>query len=105
MLGRNEIMAQDFNRSMNLNMICANDTAMPNPAQTWVVFNYTLPEDAKTSAVVTITDMLDTVVGQFETGSAAGEHVWNCTDVKSGVYYYTIVCDGLKQTGKLVIAK
>ncbi len=79
-------------------------TAMPNPAQTRVVFSYTLPEDA-TNAVVTVTDMLGTTVGRFETGSAAGEYVWNCTDVKPGVYYYAIVCDGLTQTGKLVIAK
>ena len=79
-------------------------TAVPNPAQTWVVFGYTLPEDA-TNAVVTVTDMLGTTVGQFETGSAAGEYVWNCTDVKPGIYYYTIVCDGMTQTGKLVITK
>ena len=69
-----------------------------------MVFSYTLPEDA-TNAVVTVTDMLGTTVGRFETGSAAGEYVWNCTDVKPGVYYYAIVCDGLTQTGKLVIAK
>jgi len=31
--------------------------------------------------------------------------VWNCTDVKPGIYYYTIVCDGMTQTGKLVITK
>ncbi len=76
----------------------------PNPAQTRVVFSYTLPEDAS-SATVTVTDMLGTTVGRFETGSAAGEYVWNCTDVKPGVYYYAIVCDGLTRTGKLVITQ
>ena len=54
---------------------------------------------------ITVTDMLGTIVGQFETGSATGEYVWNCTDVKPGIYYYTIVCDGMTQTGKLVITK
>ena len=79
-------------------------TAVPNPAQTWVAFSYTLPENA-TNAVVTVTDMLGTIVGQFETGSATGEYVWNCTEIKPGIYYYTIVCDGMTQTGKLVITK
>lgn len=78
--------------------------AMPNPAQTWVVFSYTLPENV-VNAVVTVTDMLGAVVGQYEVNSAAGEYVWNCTDVKPGVYYYTIACDGLTRTDKLVITK
>lgn len=79
-------------------------TADPNPATTWVSFNYQLPI-GKEKAVLTITNTEAKQIAQFIFTSEVGQKVWDTRSINAGTYIYEYICDDLKQSGKIVIIK
>ena len=78
------------------------NTAEPNPASTWVAFTYELPNEAS-EGTIRITDISGNVIKQFIITGEQDQQVWDTRLVKTGVYIYTIISNGLSKTGKIVI--
>jgi hypothetical protein len=76
--------------------------ATPNPAKTWVAFNYRLPVYAS-EAVLQVTDMKGNTVTAFTLTSKQGQQVWDIRDVEKGVYIYTLKIGTLSKSGKLIV--
>lgn len=76
----------------------------PNPANTWVAIDYTLPEGA-TKARVKISNILGTTVATCDLQGKETQRVIDLRGLASGIYTYTVYCGNYSQTGKLVIVK
>lgn len=74
----------------------------PNPASTWTAINYTLPV-AESSGLIEITDNLGRTIIQVEISNQTGQYILDTREFKTGLYYYTITCNDLQRSGKLII--
>ena len=74
----------------------------PNPASTWVAFNYSLPVYAN-EAVITITDLQGKKVTSFTLAGKIGQKVWDTRAVKPGTYLYSFVAGSTTRNGKIII--
>jgi hypothetical protein len=76
--------------------------AVPNPASTWVAFNFTLPVHIN-EAVLQITDVHGRSITSFVITSKQGQQVWDIRDAKKGTYLYSLKAGTLRKNGKLII--
>jgi hypothetical protein len=76
--------------------------AVPNPASTWVAFNFTLPVHVN-EAVLQITDVHGKSLTSFVITAKQGQQVWDIRDMKKGVYLYTLKAGTMSKNGKLII--
>ena len=76
----------------------------PNPATTWVAFDYTLPGDAE-KATLTLTNALGVKVAAYNLSGNQGQKVLDLREFANGVYTITVLCGEYYQTVKLVITK
>ncbi len=76
--------------------------AHPNPASTWVSFDYQLAGMAET-ALLEITDTQGRQLHRVELSNKQGQYVWDTRQVSPGLYYYTLKTKQASKTGKLVI--
>lgn len=76
----------------------------PNPATTWTVVDYTLPNKV-TKAMCTLTNALGVKVLDAELNGNKGQKVLDLRNLPDGVYIYSVNCEGCSQTGKIVIGK
>jgi hypothetical protein len=76
--------------------------AVPNPASTWVAFNYTLPVHVN-EAVLHITDVRGRSITSFILSATQGQQVWDTRDIQKGVYLYTIKAGAMSKNGKLIV--
>ncbi len=76
----------------------------PNPATTWAAIDFTLPGKA-TKARLTLTNMFGVKVLSDVLNGNRGQKAMDLRGLADGVYIYSVECEGLMQTGKLVIAK
>jgi len=74
----------------------------PNPADTWVAFDYTLPL-SETDGILEITDNLGRTIRTVDITQQQGQYVLDIRNYNAGVYYYTLKCGTLQQTGKLIV--
>ena len=74
----------------------------PNPATTWVAFNYALPAYAD-KASLEITDMQGKLIAGIQLTGKIGQKVWDTRKVEKGVYLYTLKVGTLQKTGKIII--
>ncbi len=74
----------------------------PNPAQTWVAFDYTLPFSADEGAILII-DMSGQVIENIRLDQNKGQKVLDTRHIPAGVYIYKIESSGYSSSGKLVI--
>jgi len=80
-------------------------TAYPNPATNEVIIEYQLPDSAK-NPVLLISDVNGNRILQKELDLEMNQFVWNSTDAKTGVYYYTLSFDEqIQQTKQLLLMK
>ena len=77
-------------------------TANPNPANTWVAFDYRLPVIAN-GAILLVTDIQGRLVVSFRINGVEGQQIWDTRQIESGVYVYTLKAGGISKQGKLVI--
>lgn len=76
--------------------------ASPNPASTWVAFDFTLPVHAN-EAVLQISDAHGRSITAFVIKVKQGQQLWDIRDVKKGVYLYTLKAGAISKHGKLII--
>ncbi|MBV2245795.1 MAG: T9SS type A sorting domain-containing protein, partial [Lentimicrobium sp.] len=77
-------------------------TANPNPAHTWVAFDYSIPVTI-TGAELLVTDIQGRLVVSFRVSGRQGQQVWDTRQVEKGVYVYTLKAGTVSKQGKLVI--
>jgi hypothetical protein len=78
--------------------------ARPNPANSWVSFDYQLTAKAETS-LLEITDTQGRHVHRIELSNKTGQYVWDTRHISPGLYYYTLKTGQASKTGKLVIER
>ncbi len=89
----------DKNKAMGLTV-----GTSPNPANTWVTVDYTLPMGAN-KAQLKLANVYGIVVATYDLMGEEGQKVLDLRSLVSGVYTYTVYCGKLSQSGKLVIVK
>jgi hypothetical protein len=89
----------DLNKAMGFSIAVS-----PNPANTWIAVDYTLPAGA-TKAQMRIVNALGMTVGTYDLQGKETQKVLDLRDLTSGVYTYTVFCGKYSQNGKLVIVK
>jgi hypothetical protein len=74
----------------------------PNPAHTWVAFDYTLPFSADEGAILII-DISGQVIENIPLNQNKGQKVIDTRLIPAGVYIYKVESSGYTSSGKLVI--
>lgn len=89
----------DISRAMGLSL-----KVNPNPANTWVAVDYTLPEGFN-NAVITLTDSMGMEVYTQNVHGERGQNVINLQKLPVGVYILTIKCEEHRLTEKVVLTR
>lgn len=89
----------DLNKAMGFYIAVS-----PNPANTWIAVDYTLPAGAA-KAQMRIVNALGMTVATYDLQGKETQKVLDLRDLASGVYTYTVFCGKYSQNGKLVIVK
>jgi hypothetical protein len=76
--------------------------SQPNPASTWVAFDYKLPHYAG-EAILQVLDMKGNWVTTFTLTSKQGQKVWDVRDIQKGAYLYVLQVGNLRKSGKLIV--
>jgi len=74
----------------------------PNPARTWVAFNYKLPAYADKANLI-ITDISGKEIAVLTVNTKQGQKVWDIRKIERGVYLYTLKAGSVSKSGKLII--
>jgi hypothetical protein len=74
----------------------------PNPAQTWIAFNYELPDD-KSVGLLSISDASGKLLIQLTVTGKSGQKLVNTETLDSGLYFYKLTVSGLSKAGKFII--
>ena len=97
-----EIDIEDTTEIAELYIEPFNITATPNPAKTWVTFDYELPVYIS-EAVLQVTDMKGNMIIAFTLTTKEGQQVWDIRNIEKGVYLYTLKVGTLSKSGKLIV--
>jgi hypothetical protein len=76
--------------------------ATPNPASTWVAFDYRLAL-TDTEGSIIISDISGRVIETIKVTGNQGQKTWDIRWIKPGIYLYTLNAGGLSKSGKLII--
>ena len=76
----------------------------PNPATERVKFKYKLPS-GQTQGKLTIYSSSGILIRGFVLMAMQGQIVYNTSTLPNGVYFYTVVAGGKKETGKFVVVE
>jgi hypothetical protein len=76
--------------------------ANPNPASSWVAFEYELPFNVSKGEIL-VTDMHGRTIVSFKVTGNVGQQVWDTRQVEKGIYIYTLKAGTLNKQGKLVV--
>ncbi len=76
--------------------------ATPNPASSWVAFDYKLPSYAG-DAILEITDIKGSIISTFSLTNKCEQQVWDIRGIDKGVYLYTLKVGATIKSGKLII--
>jgi hypothetical protein len=74
----------------------------PNPAHTWVAFDYSLPFSEDKGEIVII-DITGQIIESIHIDQNKGQKVLDTRHIPAGVYIYKIKSSGYSSSGKLVI--
>jgi hypothetical protein len=74
----------------------------PNPANTWVAFDYFLPPQCK-EGTITLLDARGQIVKSIIVNSMSGQEVLDTRSLQSGLYLYIFEAGGMRKSGKLII--
>lgn len=78
-------------------------SAYPNPANDKLTVEYTLPESAS-GAVLVVSNILGGKMSETRLDRTSGKVIVNTSDLKEGIYFYSIWNDGrMLETKKLVV--
>ena len=74
----------------------------PNPAHTWVAFDYTLPFNSIEGAIL-VFDVTGHVIKDIRLTQNKGQQVMDTRNIPAGVYIYKVESSGFSKSGKLII--
>jgi len=74
----------------------------PNPAKEWIAIHYKLPTK-ESSADLLIFDSKSNLIERIKISGQQGEHIWNCSNFSSGVYYYVLSSGQITLSDKMII--
>lgn len=77
-------------------------TASPNPANSWVAFNYTFAGTSE-NAAIEIHNAMGELVHRINLTTNHGQEVWDTRSVIPGFYLFSLKSSGLIKSGKLII--
>ncbi len=87
----------------DVNNTISSVTAMPNPANTEL--NISFNSSVATDATVTLSNTVGKVVGvQSMTNVKNGKATFNTSTLANGIYFYSVIANGERSTGRVVIA-
>ncbi len=89
----------DYTEAMGITV-----TVYPNPAKSWMVFNYTLP-DNNTAGIIKVSDISGRTVKKITVYGTEGQKLWDTRRIAPGIYFYTLKVAGYEKSGKIVISK
>ena len=98
-VGKTTYTEDDISRAMGLSL-----KLNPNPANTWVAVDYTLPKGFN-NAVITLTDSMGLEVYTHNVHGDRGQNVINLQKLPVGVYILTIKCEEHRLTEKVVVTR
>lgn len=98
-VGKTTYTEDDISRAMGLSL-----KVNPNPANTWVAVDYTLPEGFN-NAVITLTNSMGIEVYTQNVHGERGQNVINLQKLPVGVYILTIKCEEHRLTEKVVVTR
>jgi len=87
------------NKTQNLSV-----EVFPNPASERINFTYSLPA-GNTSGKLSIFNSSGKLIRIFNLMAMQGQVVYNTSTLPNGVYFYTVVAEGEKETGKFVVVR
>ena len=87
------------NKTQNLSV-----EVFPNPATERVNFKYKLPL-GQTQGKLTIYNSSGILIRGFDLMAMQGQIVYNTSTLPNGVYFYTVMTEGKKETGKFVVVE
>ncbi len=76
--------------------------ARPNPANTWVSFDYTIPEGS-VNAALEIREAGGRLVHQAKLSDKQGQFIWDTRRIASGLYHYTLKTTMGAKSGRISI--
>jgi hypothetical protein len=76
--------------------------AKPNPADTWVAFDYKIPLYIG-EAILIVTDINGRIIKRFTINSEVGQKVWDIRKIPTGVYFYSLEAGNNRKSDKLII--
>lgn len=76
--------------------------ANPNPASSWVGFEYELPFNVSKGEIL-VTDMHGRTIVSFKVTGNVGQQVWDTRQIEKGIYIYTLKVGNISKQGKLVV--
>jgi hypothetical protein len=77
-------------------------SANPNPANSWVAFEYELPFNVNNGEIL-VTDMHGRIIVSFMVAGTSGQQVWDTRQLEKGIYVYTLKAGNASKQGKLVV--
>lgn len=86
------------NASKNVNTVSA---AFPSPAKNSFSINYSI-SDCK-NAKIELRNVIGNVVGEIELNESTGVATFDVSDLKDGVYFYTLITDNKARVTKRVV--
>ncbi len=89
----------DISRAMGLSL-----KVNPNPSNTWVAVDYTLPKGFN-NAVITLTNSMGLEVNTQNVHGKRGQNIIDLQKLPVGVYILTIKCEEHNLTNKLVVTR
>lgn len=89
-----------FNKSADVNGLQLN--VSPNPASTWVAFDYKLPIPTS-EGLLLITDMSGKAIANFNLKMPQGQQVWDTRGVSKGTYLYVLKAGNASKQGKIIV--
>jgi len=76
----------------------------PNPAKTWVSFDYTIP-GSSSNAKLEIRDATGKLVYQTTLENKQGQYVWDTRNMSSGLYHYSLKTTNGIKSGKVTVVQ
>jgi hypothetical protein len=77
-------------------------TVEPNPAHTYVTFDYKLGR-FNSVGLIKIVDVYGKEIHDIVIHHEQGQYTWDTRFVSPGVYFYTLVSNGKSKSGKIII--
>jgi len=92
------------NTSIAENELVGDLNVSPNPATDNAVISYNLKQNAN-NVMFNLYDMAGRVIvsQNLDNNAGDGQFTLNCSDLQAGIYYYSIIADGIAASKKIVI--